>query len=47
MSSEQFEAWAAFEPKGQLSTWSYTPRTLGPRDVEIEITHCGVCHSGK
>eukprot|EP00029_Vermamoeba_vermiformis_P011412 TRINITY_DN626_c0_g2_i1.p1 TRINITY_DN626_c0_g2~~TRINITY_DN626_c0_g2_i1.p1 ORF type:complete len:348 (-),score=75.69 TRINITY_DN626_c0_g2_i1:528-1571(-) len=44
MSSEQqFKAWAAFEPKGQLSEWSYTPRPLGPRDVEIDITHCGMC----
>ena len=43
---EQFKAWAAFEPKGQLSEWSYTPRPLGPRDVEIDITHCGMCATG-
>eukprot|EP00029_Vermamoeba_vermiformis_P011410 TRINITY_DN626_c0_g1_i1.p1 TRINITY_DN626_c0_g1~~TRINITY_DN626_c0_g1_i1.p1 ORF type:complete len:348 (-),score=75.36 TRINITY_DN626_c0_g1_i1:42-1085(-) len=44
MSSEQqFKAWAAFEPKGQLSEWSYTPRPLGPHDIEIDITHCGMC----
>ncbi len=48
MSNEQqFKAWAAFEPKGQLSEWSYTPRPIGPNDVEIDITHCGMCASGK
>jgi uncharacterized zinc-type alcohol dehydrogenase-like protein len=43
MSENQFKAWAGFEPKGQLSEWAYTPRPLGPRDVEIDITHCGMC----
>jgi hypothetical protein len=45
--SEQFHGWAVHEPKGQLSPWSYTPRPIGPRDVEIEITHCGICASGR
>jgi D-arabinose 1-dehydrogenase-like Zn-dependent alcohol dehydrogenase len=44
MSSEnQIKAWAASEQKGKLSEWSYTPRPIGPRDVEIDITHCGIC----
>jgi uncharacterized zinc-type alcohol dehydrogenase-like protein len=46
MSENQFKAWAGFEPKGQLSEWAYTPRPLGPRDVEIDITHCGMCATG-
>jgi len=46
MSDQKFHGYAAFEPKGQLSAWSYSPRTLGTRDVEIEITHCGICASG-
>lgn len=48
MSSEnQIKAWAASEQKGKLSEWSYTPRPIGPRDVEIDITHCGICGTGK
>lgn len=46
MSDGQFKAWAGFEPKGKLSEWAYTPRPLGPRDVEIDITHCGMCATG-
>jgi len=45
MSDQKFHGYAVFEPKGQLSQWSYTPRPLGTRDVEIEITHCGMCAS--
>jgi alcohol dehydrogenase (NADP+) len=47
MAEEQFQAWAALEAKGQLQPWSYTPRPLGAHDVEIDITHCGMCASGK
>eukprot|EP01125_Pyxidicula_operculata_P010160 TRINITY_DN3351_c0_g1_i1.p1 TRINITY_DN3351_c0_g1~~TRINITY_DN3351_c0_g1_i1.p1 ORF type:complete len:361 (+),score=33.03 TRINITY_DN3351_c0_g1_i1:32-1084(+) len=43
--SEQFEAWASFEAKGELKEWKYTPRPLGELDVEIAISHCGICYS--
>jgi len=25
--------------------WQYSPRPLGDNDVEIKISHCGICHS--
>jgi D-arabinose 1-dehydrogenase-like Zn-dependent alcohol dehydrogenase len=28
-----------------LKKFSYHPRPLGPQDVEVEITHCGICGS--
>jgi alcohol dehydrogenase (NADP+) len=41
--SEQFKAFAVFEPKGELKSFNYTPRQLGERDVDVRITHCGIC----
>jgi len=41
--SEQIQAWACFEASGEIKQWSYTPRPLGADDVEIKITHCGIC----
>jgi len=41
----EFQAWAAFEPKGQLQPFTYTPRPLGPQDIEIKIHYCGICGS--
>ncbi|KAI8868903.1 putative mannitol dehydrogenase [Ramicandelaber brevisporus] len=37
--------YAALEKNGEIVAWSYEPRPLGPTDVEISITHCGVCAS--
>lgn len=39
------ECMAAFEPKSELRPHAYDPAPLGPYDIEIEITHCGICHS--
>ncbi|KAJ1903497.1 hypothetical protein IWQ60_012573, partial [Tieghemiomyces parasiticus] len=34
----------AAKGKGQaLEPWEYTPRPLGPHDIEIKIDHCGIC----
>jgi len=38
-------AFAAKGPKGLLERFEYEPSELGPDDVEIAITHCGICHS--
>ena len=38
-------AFAAFQPHAALQDFSYEPTPLGPHDVEIRITHCGVCYS--
>lgn len=38
-------AYAAQNPQDHLTPFSYTPRAIGEKDVAIEISFCGVCHS--
>ena len=39
-------AMAVQKPKEQFSTWTYdVSGPLGPTDVDIEVTHNGLCHS--
>jgi len=38
-------AYAAFEAKGALQPHGIERRAIGPHDIEIDITHCGVCHT--
>ena len=38
-------AYAAPEAGAPLAPLDYEPAALGPHDVEIEISHCGICHS--
>jgi uncharacterized zinc-type alcohol dehydrogenase-like protein len=40
-----FHAYAAHEAKGPLRPFVYEPAPLGPHDVEIRVSHCGICHS--
>jgi uncharacterized zinc-type alcohol dehydrogenase-like protein len=40
-----FHAYAAHAKKGALVPFVYEPSPLGPHDVEIRISHCGICHS--
>lgn len=40
-----FHAYAAHAKKGPLKPFVYEPAPLGPHDVEIQISHCGICHS--
>jgi alcohol/geraniol dehydrogenase (NADP+) len=40
-----FSAFAALAAKQPLVSYQYEPHPLRPQDVEIEISHCGVCHS--
>ncbi|HXX70364.1 MAG TPA: NAD(P)-dependent alcohol dehydrogenase [Polyangiaceae bacterium] len=37
--------YAAPAAKEALVPFTYEPAPLGPKDVEVEITHCGICHS--
>src|SRR2546421_1617706 len=37
--------YAAQTKSTPLSPFSFERRDLGPRDVQIEILYCGVCHS--
>lgn len=38
-------AQAAMASKLSLEPFQYEPAALGPHDIEIAITHCGICHS--
>ncbi|KAG7385830.1 hypothetical protein PHYBOEH_008881 [Phytophthora boehmeriae] len=38
-------AYAAFEPSGKIVPFQYESRPLGVDDVEIKISHCGICGS--
>src|SRR3954447_10180245 len=38
-------AFAAFDPTSPLGPFSLERREPGPRDVQIDILYCGVCHS--
>lgn len=38
-------AFAVFEPKGELRQFEYEPGPLKPDEVEIEVQYCGICHS--
>lgn len=42
--STTFTGWA-YTGSQTLKPWGYHPRPLGPKDVEIEITHGGCCGS--
>jgi cinnamyl-alcohol dehydrogenase len=37
--------WAARDPSGVLSPYSYTLRETGPEDVYVKVISCGICHT--
>ena len=39
------KGYAAMTAKAPLTPFSFERRAIGPRDVLITITHCGICHS--
>ncbi|HVZ56063.1 MAG TPA: NAD(P)-dependent alcohol dehydrogenase [Chitinophagaceae bacterium] len=39
------KAFAAYNEKDPLAPYEFNRREVGPRDVQIEILYCGVCHS--
>ena len=39
------KAYAASEAGGELKPFEYEPGQLGHNDLEIEVEHCGICHS--
>ncbi|KAI9159277.1 hypothetical protein H9P43_008617 [Blastocladiella emersonii ATCC 22665] len=41
----QITGYAALSAGGALKPWTYDAPALGPNDVEVSITHCGVCHT--
>lgn len=38
-------AYAAFSPGGELKPFEYDPGPLAADQVEIDVEHCGICHS--
>lgn len=43
--TKTIQAYAVQNVKGPLLPFSYEPKSLGPNDIEVLITHCGICHS--
>lgn len=43
--STTIKTMAAFEKGAPLQPFEYNPGPLGPEQVEIAVTHCGICHS--
>jgi len=41
----RFAAFAALAAKQRLLPYEYEPAAMGRQDVEIQISHCGICHS--
>ena len=42
---QEFKAYAALRPNGPLEPFSFDPGPLGAEEVEIKVSHCGLCHS--
>lgn len=40
-----FKGYVVHAPKGRLEPFEYEPKPLAAEDVEIAISHCGICHS--
>jgi NADPH:quinone reductase-like Zn-dependent oxidoreductase len=38
-------AQAALSAKGKLEPFEYDPGSLGPHQVDVSVTHCGICHT--
>ncbi len=38
-------AYAAFEPKGEVKPYQYDAGDIAAQDLEITVQHCGICHS--
>jgi alcohol/geraniol dehydrogenase (NADP+) len=41
----KIKALAAREPRGKLEPFEFNAGELGPEQVEIKVSHCGICHS--
>lgn len=39
------KAWAALEPHAKLQPFTYDLPPLNPEEVEIQVDHCGLCHT--
>lgn len=41
----QVHAYAASRAGGELRAFNYDLPEIGPHDVDVRVTHCGICHS--
>ena len=44
----KFQGWMGLDPKaveGNMKWQSYEPKKWGETDVDIKVTHCGICGS--
>jgi uncharacterized zinc-type alcohol dehydrogenase-like protein len=41
----KIKAFAAREPRGKLEPFEFNAGELRPEQVEIKVSHCGICHS--
>ncbi len=41
----KFTAYAALQAKEKLQLWEYEPAPLKDSDIEIRVTHNGLCHT--
>ena len=41
----KFTAYAALQPKEKLQLWQYEPAPLKNSEIEIQVTHNGLCHT--
>jgi len=40
-----FNAYGATTAHGPLQPFNFNPGDIGPEEVEIKVSHCGICHS--
>ncbi|MGB5326543.1 MAG: NAD(P)-dependent alcohol dehydrogenase [Pseudomonadales bacterium] len=45
MSNKMISTYAVNEAGGKFEVFEYDPGELGPGEVEIEVSSCGICHS--
>ncbi len=45
MSEARFHAYASLKAGERLQHWEYEPAALGKGEIEIQITHNGLCHT--
>ncbi|KAL4917106.1 hypothetical protein BDW62DRAFT_218334 [Aspergillus aurantiobrunneus] len=41
--SDTFTGWVAHDPKNPLTHEPFTPKPFEETDIEIQVTHCGIC----
>ena len=41
----KFTAYAALQPKEKLQVWQYEPAPLKDSEIEVRVTHNGLCHT--